>query len=335
MKQRGFTLVELMISIVLFSIAMGGVLSVAVSIAQGFREQRAAIATEAQARMPMDFITDAIRQAGPAAPSSAYACTPQPGCLPANTTIQDVVTCEVGALNVTNSTAGPDTLTLLYASGAAVTATLAPYGAGITSLPVGDASQLSAGDMILISNLSQAHTVTVTAVNYGTNTLTLAGQACGSINWPGGGTYPTYSTVVRVKRATFSIVANTPGIVPADGIPVLMFDPDGAGPAAAEPLAEGVEDMQVALGVDVNGNGVIDAGEWAFDTAGHGALTGPILSAKIVLVSRATTIVEGGNATPFQEPVALDHQAPLNGPDVWRRRVLEATIEIRNGANSP
>jgi prepilin-type N-terminal cleavage/methylation domain-containing protein len=324
--QRGFTLVELMISLVLFSVAIAGILSVAVSMGQGMREQRAAVATESQVRVPMDFLTDAIRQAGPAVPTAATTVV--------NTNLQDVTTCDIGAVVVTNNTSGPDTLDLVYASGAVVTATMGSYVAGTTSLQVADASQLAVGDMILISNKTQGHTVTITGIDVPSNTLTLAGQTCATLALPTGG-YPAFSIVVRVVRARFTIVPNTPGVAPADGIPVLMMDPDGPnGPALAEPLAEGVEDLQVALGVDVNGDGVIDPlTEWAFDTAGHGALVGPILSVRLVMVSRATTIAANG-AKLYTPLPALDH-APAATADTFRRRVLEATVEIRNMGGSP
>ena len=65
-SQRGFTLVELMISLVLFSFVIAGVLAVAVSMTQGYREQRAAVEAEGAVRLPLDFLVDALRQASPA-----------------------------------------------------------------------------------------------------------------------------------------------------------------------------------------------------------------------------------------------------------------------------
>jgi prepilin-type N-terminal cleavage/methylation domain-containing protein len=337
-RRRGFTLVELMVSLVLFSVAIAGVLSVAVTIAQGFREQRAAVATEGQVRAPMDFLGDAIRQTGPAVQTAARACAPGP-CVVAdygtNAFIQDVnnAACDIGTIVVTNSTTAADTLDVLYASGAAVTSTRAAFGPGTTALDITDASQLSAGDTILITDLTQGSTVTIASI--AGNTLTLNAQGCGAIKWPAGGQYNAGATIVRVLRARFTVVPNTPGVTPADGVPVLMFDPDGPnGPAQAEPLAEGVEDMQVALGVDVNGVGVIDPlTEWAFDKTGHGALAGPILAVKIVLVGRAITTASG-TLGAFTRPAAFDHPAGA-AQDTFRRRVLESTIELRNMGGSP
>ena len=63
--QRGFTLVELMVSLVIFTFAIAGVLAVAVAMTRAYREQRRVIATENAVRAPLDFIVDAVRQASP------------------------------------------------------------------------------------------------------------------------------------------------------------------------------------------------------------------------------------------------------------------------------
>src|SRR6185437_5458253 len=197
-QQAGFTLVELMISLVLFSFAIAGVLAVAVSMTQGFREQRAAVEAESAVRVPLDFIADAIRQASPAAPNLT---------VPVNNTvqpnIQDANTCWSGSIYVANNQSatgsgapsGWDSLDLIYASGAVVTSTRAVYTTGTTSLDVTDASQLAVGDSIVISNTSQGTLATITAIN--TNTLTLAAQCTGSggVVFPSGG-YAVGSLVI-------------------------------------------------------------------------------------------------------------------------------------------
>ena len=54
-----------MVSLVMFSFAIAGVLAVAVSMANGFREQRTGVGTEGAARAAMEFLSDAIRGASP------------------------------------------------------------------------------------------------------------------------------------------------------------------------------------------------------------------------------------------------------------------------------
>src|SRR5205814_4796413 len=121
---------------------------------------------------------------------------------------------------------------------------------------VADASQLTVGDSLLISNLdTQGHVVEVTGISG--NILTLGPQACATLALPSGG-YPVGSMVIRVLRARFFIAnmdeAPIKGLDPA---PALWMDPDADGPAPAEPLAEGIEDLQIAVGIDANLDGVL------------------------------------------------------------------------------
>jgi prepilin-type N-terminal cleavage/methylation domain-containing protein len=69
--QRGFTLVELMVSMTLFSFVIAGILAVAGTMARGYRDQRSVIASESAARNSLDFIADAIRSGSPAVARSS------------------------------------------------------------------------------------------------------------------------------------------------------------------------------------------------------------------------------------------------------------------------
>src|SRR6185436_11168341 len=140
--QRGFTLIEMMISLVLFSFAVTGVLSIGVSFSNGMREQRGTIGAEAAARLTLVTLTDALRQASPGVASG---------------TIRDASNCATGALTITNSTTGPDQLDVIHGAGGFVTSTRSVYTAGTTSLNVTDTSQLAANDFVVISDGSQGH----------------------------------------------------------------------------------------------------------------------------------------------------------------------------------
>lgn len=312
--QRGFTLVEMMISLVLFSLAVTGVLSVAVSFSNGLREQRAAVGAEAAARLTLVSLTDALRQVSPGVPSGA---------------IQDAGTCATGALTVTNSATGPDALDIIHGMGGFITSTQTVYGAGTTSLRVTDASQLAAGDHIVISNWSQGHLVKISRVD-GTQ-LTLAAP-CGAINLPAGG-YPVGSLVIRAQHSTFSISS-------VGDVPTMMMDGDSTGSATAEPFAEGIEDLQVAIGVDTGGDGALTevgtaAGddEWQGNVAGDAVLAGEARAVRVTVVSRATRPLSGP-ARPFSQPAAEDRPAGTSF-DAYRRRALRSTVEIRNLTGSP
>lgn len=323
--QRGFTLIELMVSLVLFSFAVSGVLAVAVSMSQGFREQRAAMAAEAAVRVPLDFLVEVLRQASPAAPTGR---------------IQDAGTCAGSVLAVQNNQSsgsgsgvptGWDRLEVIYASGAVVTSTLDPYDGTSNVVRVNDASQLMAGDYIVLSNTGQGHLFKIVGISG--NNLNLA-TACGGYVPPDGGKYSAGSLVIRGQHAVFSI-----GVV--DGVPTLMMDPDATGPSPAEPLAEGIEDMQIVLGIDSNNDGKlgVEAGaagnddEWQGNHASDTALIGTIRAVRITLLARTTSGLIG-NSSPFFRPAVEDHAAAGSG-DKFRRRILRSTVEVRNMAGSP
>jgi prepilin-type N-terminal cleavage/methylation domain-containing protein len=308
-SQRGFTLVELMVALTLFSILITGVLAVAVSMATAYREQRQVVSTEASVRGAMDYIADALRGASPAVSSGK---------------IEDVATCTIGAVAVTNSTSGPDQLDVVVASGAVVTSLRTVYNTGTTAITVTNGTQLAAGDSLLITDGTVGHLVHIDAINTATGAVTLAGQGCVPSLMPSGG-YAAGSLVIRAMRARFRIGT-------FDGFSnVLLMDVDADG-LNEEPLAEDIEDMQIALGVDVNANGGIDVGEWAFAPA-TGSLVGSIRAIRITLVSRASTELRAG-ANTFFRPAAEDHPASVT-LDSYRRRVLKSTVEIRNLGGSP
>src|SRR5687768_2063350 len=108
--QRGFTLVELMVSLVIFTFAIAGVLSVAVAMTRAYREQRRVIATENAVRAPLDFIVDSVRQASPGVTTAV---------------IKDGEDCTfaAGAISFVDNDDDPDELTIVYASGGVVSTT--------------------------------------------------------------------------------------------------------------------------------------------------------------------------------------------------------------------
>ena len=317
-NQRGFTLIELMISLVLFSLAIAGVLSVAVSMTIGYRTQRQVMQAEVAARAPIDFISDAVRGSSPGASLGD---------------IKDVENCASGAVKITDNTTAPDKLELVYASGGVVTWTSAVFTQTSASMAVYDGSQFAAGDYAVIVNnaYTAGHLVRITAVSG--NSLTIATTTCGMTFTD----YPVNSLVVRAQRGEFS-VAND-----ADGIPTLYLDPDGPlGSRTKEPMAESVEDFQVAIGIDANNDGtlsevgvVANDDEWTGNVAGDTLPVGTKIRAlRITVVTRTAVPMTNGPAS-FNRPKAENHAGAAANTDSYRRRVLKSTIEIRNLGGSP
>ena len=328
--QGGFTLIELMISLVIFSLAIAGVLSVAVSMNQGFREQRQATAAEDNVRGAMDFISDAIRSASPAVQQTGVirddlTCT----CFAAAASGSCAAPIGAAGVAVTNSTSGPDTLRVVFASGGVVTSTRTTYSKGTTTITLTEMSGISVGDQLMITDLTNGDIVTVTAVSAtsGQGTITVAASGCSAFT----STYPALSLVVRVLRAKFFVdTTNANGF----GTNMLLMDPDDDGNASPEPLAENVEDFQVALGLDdtsATPPGQVDY--WEYSSAANGVKAGTLRAARLTIIALTKQALQGGTST-FKRPAAEDHPAASSN-DNYRRRVLTSPVEIRNLGGSP
>ena len=320
-KQAGFTLIELMISLVMFSFAIAGVLSVAVAMSSGFREQKTVIGAEGASRAGMEFLSDALRAASP-------------GVLGGNNlTIENAHSCARGPFLVTDSSTAPDELTVVFAYGSFVTSSKSAYTQGATTLDVVDSTQLAEGDWILVTNYAQGHLVKIAGINSTTQVELETTPSCTPVvAFPVGG-YPSGSLVVRALRARFFIQD-------LDNVPTLYMDPDAEGAQAAEPLAEGIEDMQVELGVDPDSNGIVEVGtggdddEWIGNHANDTDATGAelIRAVRLTLVARGQTGLQGAPAS--YRPAAGNRPAATS-PDNFNRRVLHSVIEIRNVGGSP
>ncbi len=321
--ERGFTLVELMMSLVIFSVAVAGILSVAVSLTQGFREQRLAVAAQDAVRSPLDMISDALRQASPGVSNP--------------NTLYDATSCTTGALTVTNATGAPDALDVVYASGGIVTAistgTVTQAGGSVT---VAHTTNLAPGDYVLLtSDYARGHVMRLATGTSGT-TLVFAASGCTGTNFTF--SYPANSTVIRVQHALFTVANDSTN----NNMPTLWMDADGAGTAFAnEPLAEGIEDMQIALGVDAGTNGIDEqtgaataTDDWIYNHASDVLPALPIIRAvRVTLIARVTK-GEHGNQNTYRRPAAED-RAVASTYDQFRRRVLRSVVEVRNVTGSP
>lgn len=321
-QQAGFTLIELMMSLVIFSVAVAGILSVAVSLTQGFREQRLAINAQDSARAPLEIIADAIRQASPGVSDP--------------TKVFDTNACTTGAISVVNgSGTNPDTLDMIYASGGIVTSLAAgPITQSSGTATLSENKNLAPGDFVLITNFTTGHVVRLNNSTTGT-TIGWTAPSCG------GGvydfSYAAGSLVIRVQHARFT-VANDPS---NNNMPTIWMDADSTGTAfTAEPMAEGIEDMQVAVGIDADSNLTLTdtnatTDEWRYNVAGDTpvATTDIIRAVRITLIAR-TTSAQFGNLSTYVKPTSED-RTTTSTADQFRRRVLKQQIDIRNVSGSP
>lgn len=317
--QAGLTLVELMVAMTIVAIAMAAALAVGFSVLNGYRDQRRVSVVERAARISLEMMSSAIRAASPGVTTGQ---------------ITDLVACsDFGSMKVINNTDAPDELKLIYASGWIMTSLRASFDEDSSALVVLDASSLKEGDRVLVTNFEQGHFVEINSISTHPQGASLAitapsSTACGQGTFPTDG-YPPGSLVIRAKMARYYIEDTDIG-------PMLMLDPDDIGDDPAEPLAEGIEDLQIAYAVDTNGDFMItDDGsttdEWFYNNPADSEPP-PIATAmpwalRITLVARTT--YETATTASSARPAAEDREA-AEDPDPYRRRSLAATVEIRN-----
>ena len=319
-SQRGFTLVELMVSIVLMGVVASLSVRLASVVIDAYREQRIALSIQRAARASIDLLAEAARNASAGVPTGdardAAGCSPVVG------------------IEVENHTNAPDRLSVIYASGGIVTSLRSTVGAGTTTFQITSADGLAVGDRVLITNGDTGRLLPIeTLVPAGTSVAvgTLApSTSCPGMPMP---SYAPGALVVRARAATFYVETTA-------GVPTLMVDPDGDGPEAAEPLAEGIEDLQIAVGVDLDGDGTLrDEGsttdEWFYNISGDAApppvTTTPWRAVRITVTAR-TTKERQTVLTSFR---GAAEDRPAGAPDPYRRRVLSTVVEIRNLEGSP
>ena len=319
--QRGLTLVELMVAVVIAGIAMAAAFSLGYAMMDGYREHRKAVEVERSARASMQLIADAVRNASVGVPTGE---------------LEDLVSCtERGPLFVENLSDGPDRLQVVHGVGGSMTEVRdGSFNLGSTQIDVADASGFRPGDQLIISDTQSGKLVSVVDVDLSGDVLQVE-TACPGLTWPAGG-YGRGSLVIRAQVSGFAIDEQ-------GEVPVLLVGPRGL-PALlggllpntwqADPVALGVEDLQIAVGVDHSGDGMID--RWHYSEAGDPDPPDPAVTPwralRITVIARS--FQENSDQPMSTRPAAEDRPA-AERPDEFRRRVLTTIIELRNLEGSP
>lgn len=326
MRTRGFTLIELMVSMALFGLIAAGAMTLVLSGARMQSHSARVDVAQTSLRAAVDFITRDV------AGASAGAKT---GFL---TIASSGLT--VNAVNLLLNDVGPnheDSLELYTVDGTTAAQLTTPVGAGVGTLPITyeDVKSGATGQFLAtlpypayvqVSDLSSGSIVKLSTV--AATSLTLAEMM------PTG--YAANAWVLPSRHVTYSISNTVFGAATTGNASMLMMDVNGSG---AQPLAEGVEDLQVAYGFDNDGDGVIlddngaSAGgdEWLYNAAGETAGAWQIANLRairVTLVVKGTSIENGQQNLPAP-PKAEDH-APTGGADGFIRRVLRTEIAVRN-----
>lgn len=315
-SQAGFTLVELMISLTVVSVAIAAALSMAFSLMNGFRGHRTAVEVESTSRIVLDIMSAGVRSASPGLVKGLIFDT-----------CQGV---EVATIDVINSTTASDQLRVIHAVGGALATTTQAHNVVSDTLDVVDNStfekDIFVPAIIVDPILGKGHLLEVRAPSGSATTMeTRLGCPAGAA---GAEDFPAGSLIVRAVQMHYRVDP-----------PYLMVDPDGPGPQVEIVMADGIEDLQIAVAVEdnVNLSSITDVGlaadddEWHYnvdlDAAAPTVDVGGWSALRISVVGFAP-FEQKSSGAPNVRPATEDRAAGAS--DFTRRRTYTTTVGLRN-----
>jgi type IV pilus assembly protein PilW len=333
-RNRGFTLIELMISMALFGLIAAGAMALVMAGARSQAHSSRVDVAQGSLRIAIDFITRDAMMASAGASSGQVTIVPGPA-------VVNTVNFGVNATGNGAGTVPSDTLDLYLVDGTVAAEIPGGVAAGATSLTFvyeqGYGTNASnsfpttapANSYVQVCDLKNAIVVpwtTSTATTIATTALPTAAFLPFAAN----------NTVILPSRhVIYTVSATQFGAAASANTSMLMMQVNGG---ATEPLAEGIEDMQVAYGFDTAGDGLITENgaaanddEWLYNKAGD--TIQPLMtianlrSIRVTLVAKSTSTDSGAT---FNNIPAFEDRGSAIGPDGFIRRVLRTEIAVRN-----
>ena len=345
-RQRGLSLVELMVAITIGALLLGGAVSLFVSNKVTYQVTSDLSRLQENARFALDTMVRDIRMAG------YFGCANDMTKITNNTgftggTLWDVSSALEGVNNAADTgtwspsgrdvntsgtgttgdiAAGTDAITVRYASGAGVPVTASTP----TLITVSDVSEFTVKDVAVISDCGATDVFLVSAKNTSSNQLTP--------NALSRAYDPTANPTASTFYAARYYVANN-GLTDPDGTPhkslfreTNIFDPVAGAPKPdPRELIDGVEDMQILYGLDTNADSApdiyVDAGATELDSAAEWR---SVVAVRIALLLR--TIDQYGRVIDQKVYRLLGPSGPAFGPynDTRQRRLFITTAVVRN-----
>ncbi len=326
-QDRGFTLIELMLVLIIGSVLLTAVYGVFINSSQSYRKLQGLASIQERARIAMNILHDTIEVAD------------YTGCR-SDVAINNVLTSGAYAYNFGEGIEGFNSTGTAWspAIDASITSPLASGGDVITVRgPVGTPARLTAAmansssaltvpagspfissDIVMIGDCAGGADV-FQKTDAGGLAVTSIAHAASGLNGSANlsKAYDTDALVVRVGTTTFYIRRN------ADELPSLYWI-EGAG--AAQELIEGVDAMEILYGVTTNTD---TSANWyktaaAVDAAGEWA---DVVSVRIALLIATTTPVTQSLDSDLYSLLGTAH-GPYN--DYRVRRVFTTNIALRN-----
>ena len=269
MRQRGFTIVEVLVALFVASLLSVFVLSLTRSQLVTYEMQSQTNSVQENTRESFDFVETLLRRACAGisqgrvwvhlSDSTAFptSCVRVYDGAAVGTATPPAVG-STGSFTSTNPAGAADAIEIIYGDGANISTVTSATGATINVADIQPFTGLD-GQLLLVSNMTDGYvfkqlqhspsTATATA----TGTITLSGVTTLPSNY-----FTIQSGVYIMPAKVYSLYIDT---TTDSRNPMLKLDPDGvAGTdhSDAEALAEGVEDLEVAIGWDGFNGGTPD-----------------------------------------------------------------------------
>ena len=332
-RQRGLSLVEIMVAMVISLILLAGVVQIFIGSKNTYRVQEGLSRLQENGRFAIDIMARDVRMAG------FQGCTrlgTAPGQVEPNIivktppaalafTVNDVLAGadDVSAGNALGARAGTDTLTIRGArpSSAKLTGNMTADNANIQIDSNPD--NFEANDILIITDCINADIFQASAVSNGSGTTVTIAHA-NNVNTDNRLSKAYRDNAMLMRFETYTYFVADSGRTNAAGNPIYSLfrtSVDGS----TEELIEGIEDLQIQYGVDTNDDMLVDtyvaaggvgASQW-------GNIVAVRLSVLADTIENVATAETGYNTGTFSS----------NSPgDRKLRREFTTTVTLRNRA---
>ncbi len=295
--EAGFTLVEVMTAMVIFTIAIVAVFSTFEFQQLSYSTQSRMAEMQQNLRMSVECLGRDLRMAGFG--------------IPPTVNIHDNEITQ-RTIRPINSSSGPDEVYLMYAyDNDAFHPQVQNVNmvSGATSISLSPAATIPyvVGDRLLISDGTNGDILKITAATPTQLTL-LAGPTSSYVG----------ATLYRMRYARYFIDSSNAAH------PNLMVDRRNG--QAPQPIADDIEDMQFRYGLDSDNNAIVDNTVTSWPNSVSDANRWMIRQVYVELLARARMPERG-----WQEvrPALGDHSGPF-ASDGYRRRNVSVVVDVRN-----